>query len=379
VSQAAFSIENAKNYQKIFQEKKKLETTIRGMADGVVVTDSNHIVVLSNETANTILQTSKPEIIGKNIFSLMQDFVLSMPPEDITISKTRTVHYEVTSSGPDYKVYSVKETKIMEGANRIVNIIMVFRDITERKKQDVLKTEFLSLISHKLRTPLVGVIGYPQFLLDGSMGELNEMQRQAIKSIEDQGNYLNDLVGQLLKFAELESKSLSIAKEPYELYVLAGGIIEFMRKTADENNIEIVVDVPKNLPPVFINPERIGEVLINLVDNAIKFSEADASKKVWIKAFQKNDDFIQISVIDEGVGIKEKNIDKIFDRFYQSEEYFTGQVKGAGLGLAMVKHLVEHHGGTIWVESHEGVGSKFHFTLPIVLEETVSNEKNLYL
>ena len=366
VSQAALSIENAMNYQNILSEKKKMETTIQGMSDGIIVTDPEHKITLANENAIYILQSSQQDIIGQNVFTLLNNYTFSKEVDEIIKCDKINIKYEITISSPNYTVYDVKETKIIDDFGNTINIIMVLRNITEQKRQDALKSEFLSLISHKFRTPLVGLVGYPQFLLDGSMGELNEMQTQAIKAIEQQSKQLNTLVEQLLKFAELEDKSLIFYQETHNIREIVARSIDYTSQSAKDKNIRIKIDIEENIPYVHINPERVSEVFVNLIDNAIKFSEAGT--EVIIKATTKNEDFVQVDIIDQGIGIEKKEINKIFERFYQVEQYFTGQVKGAGLGLAMVKYVIKRHGGEIWVDSKVGVGSTFHFTLPIAKE-----------
>ena len=194
------------------------------------------------------------------------------------------------------------------------------------------------------------------------MGELNEKQIQAIKAIEQQGKQLNALVEQLLRFAELEGKS-SMPQEPHHVKELTAKIANYITQSAKEKDIKINIKAFGDLPCIQINPERITEVFVNLIDNAIKFS--DPGTVVTINAFKRDEDFVQVDVIDQGIGIDRKEIDKIFEKFYQIEEYFTGQVKGVGLGLSTVKYVIERHGGQIWVDSKPGVGSTFHFTLPI--------------
>ncbi|RMH73996.1 MAG: GAF domain-containing protein [Gemmatimonadetes bacterium] len=362
-TQAAIFIENAQNYENILNEKKKFETILTGMGDGVIVTDEKCQVILINNMARKLLELPKSQGLGDNFYDIIAAFQLSLPLDYLRKTTTETLHYEVTIREHPLRVCTATMTRIYDKDQRLVNTIVLLHDITVEKTQELMKTEFLSLISHKLRTPLVGLVGYPQFLLDETLGKLNDQQRQAIETIGKQSQYLTRLVDQLLRFTELESQKLELHIEAQHPYLLLKAAIDENMKTAKQKQIDLQLDA-KNLPPfIYVDGERVIEILTNLINNAIKFSPENSV--VQVSAEKLNAEWLEIRIKDNGIGIEAEHLELIFERFYQVEEYFTGQIEGVGLGLSVVKHLVEAHQGKVWTESVYGKGSTFFVHLPI--------------
>jgi len=232
----------------------------------------------------------------------------------------------------------------------------------EAEEANQLKSEFLARMSHELRTPLNAVIGFSELTLDEVPGPLNEEQRQCLEDILTAGRHLLNLVNEVLDISKIES-----GKTEFRLtYLALTDVVKWLRKTMvpvlrpRKQRLDAIIE--EGLPRVYADESKLRQVLLNLVSNAAKFSP-DGSK-IRVEAVRKGN-WCQISVIDSGVGIREEDQKRIFEPFYRVDTAFTKEQQGTGLGLAVVKQIVEKHGGQVWVESEYGKGSTFRFTLPI--------------
>ncbi len=228
------------------------------------------------------------------------------------------------------------------------------------RELDTMRTEFLANVSHELRTPLAVIKGSANSLLQPDVIFDEETRRDFLVSIDKDADILTRLVDDLLMISRLEADALEVRKKPHHLHEVIYSIEDRLNNLTMKHHLHI--DIPKEIPPVEIDEVRIGEVLTNLVENAVKFAEDNTN--ITIQAQLKDKEVI-ISVIDEGVGIPPELHKKVFERFFQGDGRKAGRRKGAGLGLAICQGIVETHGGKIWVESQPGKGSKFSFSLPL--------------
>ncbi|MDY6784820.1 MAG: ATP-binding protein [Cyanobacteriota bacterium] len=232
---------------------------------------------------------------------------------------------------------------------------------TELQRLDKLKDEFLSNTSHELRTPLNGIIGIAESLLDGVTGELPERAKFNVSLMMYSGRRLNQLVNDLLDFSNLKNDRLLLQIRPTGLKEATQIIVAISQHLIGQKQLKLIDDIDPNIPLVNADENRVQQILQNLVENAIKFTEEGEIK---ISA-QPRDRFLEISVSDTGIGIPKEKLDRIFLAFEQADGSIGRKYGGTGLGLAIAKKLVELHGGTIWVESEAGFGSTFTFTLPL--------------
>ncbi|MGQ9706516.1 MAG: PAS domain S-box protein [bacterium] len=231
----------------------------------------------------------------------------------------------------------------------------------ELKKLDAVKTEFINVLSHELKTPLTSIIGYTEIFRDGLLGPLTPTQRETIKSLHTSSKRLGDLVDDLLDYSRLELGKIKMTKEKSDLNEIIQQSINEMGPLAVEKGITIKFE-KKILPPIMIDKYRITQLVNNLLSNAIKFSPSNSTVNIFE---MKRGDEVEISIRDEGPGIPENELDRIFDKFYQVDMSDGRTERGMGLGLAISKAIVEGHDGKIWVESKLGQGSIFHFTLKL--------------
>ena len=228
------------------------------------------------------------------------------------------------------------------------------------RELDTMRTEFLANVSHELRTPLAVIKGSANSLLQPDVIFDEETRRDFLVSIDKDADILTRLVDDLLMISRLEADALEVRKKPHRLDEVIYSIEDRLNNITMKHHLHI--DIAKEITPIELDEVRIGEVLTNLVENAVKFAEDNTN--IWIKAEHKEKEVI-ISVTDEGIGISPELHQRIFERFFQGDGRKAGRRKGAGLGLAICQGIVETHGGKIWVESEPGKGSKFSFSLPL--------------
>jgi len=235
----------------------------------------------------------------------------------------------------------------------------------ELRKIDEIKSEFVSVASHELRTPLSSIKNAVQLILKGKTGEINENQTKFLSMAERNINRLTNILNDLLDLSRIESGKISINFQEIDLRSPIEFIQSSFKSQTDGKTIQLKMDVPAELLPVYGDREKIEQILTNLIGNAIKFTPEGGEISISAKPFHGNKDMVAISVRDSGTGIPEDQLGKVFEKFYQVEGSLERTVGGTGLGLAITKGLVEAQYGKIWVESELGKGSTFTFTLPV--------------
>ncbi len=265
-------------------------------------------------------------------------------------------------------------------------LICVCRDITEQKQAEAkirqandqllltnaelaratrLKDEFLANMSHELRTPLNAVLGMTEGLQEGVFGAINDRQKQAIQTIEGSGKHLLELINDILDLSKIESGKLELQMAPVSVNYLCQSSLTFVRQQAIKKNIQLTLEVPEHLFDIAVDERRIRQLLINLLNNAVKFTPERGSVKLVVQTEQQQDQlFLILSVIDTGIGIAQADMDKLFQSFVQIDSSLNRQYAGTGLGLSLVRRLAELHGGTVTVTSEVGRGSCFTVRLP---------------
>lgn len=256
-----------------------------------------------------------------------------------------------------------KEQKIKEFEESLMRKNIELKESYKKLKElDELKSSFLSMVSHELRTPLTTIQGYITFLLTEKPGTLNEAQREYLKTSEEETGLLNHLIEELLDLSKIEKGEFKVNLESVDISEVITKAIAALQLSADSQGVIMENNLPQDLPLVWADKERIFQAVTNLLENAIKFNRNGG--RVNISSFEHPENKkITFCICDTGIGIKEDELDKIFDRFYQAEPLGKRKFRGCGLGLAITKSILELHKGRIWVESKVGIGSKFFFEL----------------
>ena len=247
------------------------------------------------------------------------------------------------------------------------------RDKAELKELDKLKTAFIDNVSHELRTPMNIIIGYADLLLDRVDGPINEEQERSLKKVTTSAKHLLKLINEVLDISKVESRELQLEIKELDLKWLVESVIPSFEPLIKHKGLALAMNIYQSLPPVYGDEERIKQILINLLSNAVKFTHKggitiSAKLSEWCIKPREQPLFAEICVEDTGIGIKEEDISRVFDKFVQVDPSMRRRYEGTGLGLSIVRGLVLLHKGNIWVESKYGEGSRFCFTLPIKKE-----------
>ncbi len=352
-SQAAVAIENARLFTSLSEEKFKLASVFSQMADGAALTDKDGRIVLLNDAAKAYLGAEpgavRDSLKGMEVSPAVGE-LLGCPAEGLDFTAVR--------KEPTLFVLEGRVTRAPVGDSE--GRLFVFRDRTESWRQEKLKRTFLSLISHKLRTPLAAVTGFADILMDEVDEKADPMTAKAVKTIRIQGGKVSELVDKLLSYTTIESPDATIRPEPFPLDAAIEEALAAMKEKIDERAARI--DTAKCGITIMGDKRLVIEALKNLIDNAIKFNPK-ASPPVFIRA-QGAGDWAALTVADTGPGVPPEDLEKVFSRFHQVEKDFTGQQEGMGLGLAFTRKVAQLHGGEATMRSKLGAGSEVSLTLP---------------
>lgn len=345
------------------------EALFLSIGDGAITTDEFGRITRINPPALTILGLQPEDAFGQwfpRVIPIMKSDGSSLSLIDRPIVKmfltgkaiSEKVLYR-TKDGRTVPVFVTVSPIILHG--RPVGAIEVFRDITVENEIDRMKSEFISLASHQLRTPLSTVKTYAHLLAESYMGELNAEQARAIQTIIAASNNMNELIGTLLNIARIESGSIEVTHRRLDAAQLVVDAVRQLQLTADAKGVKIVQDIPKRPAIAHTDSVIAKEILINLIGNAIKYTPTGGHVIVTVRS-RKQD--ILFSVHDTGVGIPEQAQSKIFSKFFRAPNVTRQETTGTGLGLYVVKGLVSTLHGAIWFKSEENVGSSFYVSLP---------------
>jgi len=244
----------------------------------------------------------------------------------------------------------------------------LFREIEEKGRElevaNKHKSEFLANMSHELRTPLNAILGYTELILDSIYGEVPEKIQEVLQRVEKNGRHLLGLINNVLDLSKIEAGQLTLSLSDYSMGHVVQTALTSVESLAEEKKLALKVMIPTDLPTGKGDEQRIAQVLLNLLGNAIKFTE---NGEVRVEVSVSSETFL-VSVSDTGPGLSKTDQNKIFEEFHQADRSSTREKGGTGLGLSIAKRIVEMHGGRIWVESNPGKGSTFRFTLPVRVE-----------
>ena len=383
---------------KLTQEERKLTAIVDNLGEGLIVVEPSGRVLYVNPVAERLLNLGETGDY-ENFISLdtgtetIRWTKVVQPNEETQIpdTRTRTVRMKILSSsqremaqhqtmiaevdvngqqsnGDGARVLRIIASQFPDESNNTAGTVYVFDDITNEHEIEQMKSEFVSLVSHELRTPLTSIIGFISLILDGKTGEINQKQYESLSRAHRQSKRLAALINDLLDISRIEAGRIEMKQEQVQIDWIAKRRIEELRPQADEKTIVLLLDAPTNLPVMIGDADRIGQIFINLIGNAIKFTPDNGKVTVRISKSSQNgseSDGFHIEVIDTGPGIPAEEREKVFDKFRQLGSVQTRQQGGTGLGLSIASGIVEAHGGKLWVDAGDnGHGCNFQFFIP---------------
>lgn len=357
----------ADSFQPLVNENHKsgFELAAESSSNHIIITDTNGTILFANEAASIITGYSKSEMLGQTPRlwggNMAPEFYKNMW---ITKKSGKPFVGEFTNTRKDGTTYIAfaRISPIFNTKKEIVGYVGTEEDITKAKEIDRMKSDFISLASHQLRTPLSAMRWLLEMVLGGDAGVLTNTQLEYIKNIDASNQRMIDLVNQLLDISRLESGKILPQPSPTDLKQLVSGVVAQIKEKADENTIQLSPEIDPNLPLVLMDSKLITQVFLNLIDNAIKYSPAGGKVRILVGA---NKDSIVSQIIDTGIGIPESQKSRIYDKFFRADNAIRLNSEGTGLGLYLAKDIVEASGGKIWFESTEDKGTTFFFSLPL--------------
>jgi two-component system phosphate regulon sensor histidine kinase PhoR len=341
----------------VSSHSQQLKAVFNSMIEGVILTDQIGRVASINQAVERIFVVRRQNVEGKVFLEAIRNNDIAEVISTI-LNLGEPLSKEITLAYPVQRIFEVNATPIFYN-NAISGCLVVIHDITEIRRLETMRQDFVANVSHELKTPLTSIKGFVETLLSGAL-EDKENNRNFLKIIQDHAGRLDNLVDDLLSLSHLESRGMVINKKDFDLSSQVKEVIQGFKSQIKNKDIEVINQLPQEL---LINADknRIEQVFVNLIDNAVKFNKNRGYIKIYNQLSEGN---IKIIIEDSGMGIPQRDISRIFERFYRVDKARSRELGGTGLGLSIVKHIVELHGGIAGVESTEGFGSKFWFIIP---------------
>lgn len=360
-----------KRNREIAEDRAKTDALLSNIGDGVVGLSDTGVIQYFNESAEELLGYSEEEVINKLFFHTIPTVDEKGSPVDTNQLPIRNAMMTGRSSYARNLQFVKKDGKFLPVAitastvkylNTLMGGVVVFRDITKEKEIDRMKTEFISLASHQLRTPLSAMKWFSEMLLDGDIGELTEKQKEIVNNIYKSNERMIDLVNSLLNISRIESGRLMIDPKPTDLKELLTEVLTELKPKLDSKQLKLASTVHDNLGPITIDPKLVRHVYMNLLTNAIKYTPNGGQ---IIVAISRKGEEILSQVSDSGFGIPKSQQERVFQKFFRADNIKKVETDGTGLGLYLVNQVVAASGGKVWFESEQDKGTTFWFTLPI--------------
>lgn len=362
--------EQQRSLRDISTEKSKIKTIINSMGDGVLVCDQDSSIVLTNPAANRMLQLSGEDILGKLLSgaNLPQELFATIQESLKTKDSGYTSISQELILGKSGEVYLRAHTAaVRNDLGEIMGTVTVLQDVSPLKELDKMKSEFIAMVAHELRTPIATVEQQLTGILNKTAGNLTVEQEQLLSRAKERTKGLLVLIKDLLDLSKIEAGKMVQYKEPLALQEVIEKVIDFMKTEAERKQIDLQSSYSPQTSLICADRNSMEAIFLNLLSNAIKYTPEQG--KVWITLGEEHG-FVRASVSDTGIGIKEEDLPRIFDKFYRVKSVETRQIIGTGLGLSIVKSIVDAHLGSISVESKVGKGTTFTLLFPKELDPT---------
>lgn len=353
-SKLKFTIEELSN------SNTKFKALLTSMVNPIIAIDNKRNVIVINPAAETLFNVNAQEVIGKHILEIVRNNALDETFKNIFLSNTET-KVEIQIKDPDIKTLKIYTNliKLEDDPNKTIGLVAIIEDVTEIRKLEKMRSDFVANVSHELRTPLTSISGFVETLKSGAIDD-EKTKMRFLDIIEIETERLRRLIDDILTLSEIENTKRS-QKQDFNTTELIAEVEQIIMPIATNKNVEVVSEIEQGLPMITGNPDWFKQMLINLMDNAIKYTPEGGL--VNLSAYSKYNKII-ISVKDTGIGIPKQDIPRLFERFYRIDKARTRKIGGTGLGLAIVKHIALSFNATIKVNSDLGKGTEFIIIIP---------------
>ncbi len=377
-SEVALALEKASLYRRTLEDKAKIETIINSLSDGLAVLDAEGRLVLANPSMDRLIGL-RPAGEGKHLLELTQrsgyalDFgELALEEALARVLEGESLKSEMVMPGDPQLVYKVLWTPLPGVEGSTAGAVILMHDVSDFVELDRMKSEFISVVSHELKTPLTSIKGFVRLMAAERVGPITDKQRHYLDVVLRQSESLTLLINDLLDISRIEAGIIEVRQEPLSLAEVVAAVVQQLDHLAQEKGIAIGVDIPRDLPPLSGDAERLGQVFTNLIHNAVKFTPPQG--EVTVRAVTVGRECV-VRVSDTGIGISPQDLPKIFDKFYQVDSSSTRHQSGSGLGLSISRRLVNAHGGELRASSARGEGTVFTVVLPLHPVRGISGEE----
>lgn len=386
-------LEDARELEISLKKERDLsKAVISSMGEGLLVIDNNQKILLVNQAASVLLRQAPNDMLDKNVNEILRICKgkksgvenCSLPLERL-IKEPNIINinleddfYCQDKDGNFFPVAVIIASLLQGALGETVNgVVIIFRNITKEKSLDDAKTSFISIASHQLRTPLTSIRWFSEMLIDGDAGDLADEQKHFVERIYQGADRMINLVNLLLQIARVEAGRVKIEPMPIDFKLLTEGVIMTLQSQIGEKKqkIEIVTE-PLELPKILMDEDVVWQIAQNLLTNAIRYSLPESVITIKMTINNKKQELCY-TVEDKGIGIPKEEQNRIFEKFYRADNATKYVPEGSGLGLNLVKKLVEDWQGRIWFESEEGKGTTFFFTVPLKGVEAREGEVKL--
>jgi PAS domain S-box-containing protein len=348
--------------KKAEEEKSKTLAIINNFSDGLLVFDLKNKLSLINPQAESFLDIKEKELIGRSISELTSLPGLK-PIIEVVGEKIKEVFRKEVQIREGL-VLEVSSIAIKSGKEYLGNLI-ILHDVTREKEIERMKTEFVSIAAHQLRTPLSAIKWTLKMILDGDLGEVAEEQREFLRKTYQSNERMINLINDLLNVTRIEEGRYLYKPVLTDLISVCESVINLYKEEVEKKDLKLSFERPKELSKVRVDIEKITLSIQNLVENAIRYNKPGGEIKITLEEKGKE---IKFSIEDTGIGIPKDQQNRVFTKFFRAPNAMRIDTEGSGLGLYITKNIIEAHGGKIWFESEEGKGTTFYFTLPIAFK-----------
>jgi two-component system phosphate regulon sensor histidine kinase PhoR len=335
-----------------------MDAVLSSMNNSLIAVDTQHEVLFLNRAFEKKFNINELKAKGQALFQLIDDERLKKYLKELLKDNDQNSIEFSTENGRIFNIYS---TTILENNDEMIGTLITLQDVTDMKKLEKVRSDFVANVSHELRTPLTSIRGFIETLKDGAIND-EQVREKFLEIIDMEVTRLTTLIEDILVLSDIENNYLTSKKQKIDLVEMSYNVIDMLKPLAKKKDIQINYEFDEHVPMISANKSWTKQMIINLVDNAIKYSNQDGTIDISVHHRLNN---IVLTIADEGIGIASEDLDRLFERFYRVDKARSRDLGGTGLGLAIVKHVVLALNGKVNVQSEPGKGTKFTINIPV--------------